>query len=137
MPAETIHHPARRRWAAGPRSRWAAGPRARASAVVLASLFALTACGGAAESAPTPDDSVATVERVVDGDTLDATIAGKSTRVRLLNINTPEVARDGQPGEASRTRPRPSLRTSCPREPRSTWTTTWNARTATGAPSPE
>ncbi|GEM_PF-702805 len=99
MPAETIHHPARRRWAAGPRSRWAAGPRARASAVVLASLFALTACGGAAESAPTPDDSVATVERVVDGDTLDATIAGKSTRVRLLNINTPEVARDGQPGE--------------------------------------
>ncbi|WP_305142872.1 thermonuclease family protein [Kocuria marina] len=62
-------------------------------------MFALTACGGAAESAPTPDDSVATVERVVDGDTLDATIAGKSTRVRLLNINTPEVARDGQPGE--------------------------------------
>lgn len=28
------------------------------------------------KSAPTPDDSVATVERVVDGDTLDATIAG-------------------------------------------------------------
>lgn len=40
-----------------------------------------------------------TVERVVDGDTLDATVAGKSTRIRLLNIDTPEVARDGHAGE--------------------------------------
>ena len=58
-----------------------------------------TAAGTTGDRRTTPDDSVATVERVVDGDTLDATIAGKSTRVRLLNINTPEVARDGQPGD--------------------------------------
>ncbi|MFJ4761298.1 thermonuclease family protein [Kocuria marina] len=78
-----------------------------------------------------------TVERVVDGDTLDATIAGKSTRVRLLNINTPEVARDGQPGECLADEATAKLEDLLPREPRSTWTTTWNARTATAAPSPE
>lgn len=39
------------------------------------------------------------VERVVDGDTLIAEVAGERERIRLLRIDAPEVARDGQPGE--------------------------------------
>src|SRR5438552_3085981 len=47
---------------------------------------------------PVPRDpqQLTTVERVVDGDTL--IIAG-GQRVRLLGINTPELARDGRPAE--------------------------------------
>jgi micrococcal nuclease len=51
--------------------------------------------------APTPavprdPQQLTAVERVVDGDTL--IIAG-GQRVRLLGINTPELARDGRPAE--------------------------------------
>lgn len=54
-----------------------------------------------------PDDAeAAIVDRVVDGDTLRVIAApgtsipdGGSVRVRLLNIDTPELARDGQPAE--------------------------------------
>jgi endonuclease YncB( thermonuclease family) len=48
-----------------------------------------------------PTRLACTVERVVDGDTLDARCAGEKHRVRLLRVNTPER---GKPGyrEASR-----------------------------------
>lgn len=39
------------------------------------------------------------VERVVDGDTLIAEVDGERERIRLLRIDAPEVARDGEPGE--------------------------------------
>jgi micrococcal nuclease len=40
------------------------------------------------------------VERIVDGDTLRVVIADRgSERIRLLNIDTPELARDGRPAE--------------------------------------
>jgi len=48
---------------------------------------------------------VAVVERIVDGDTLRVVTApgsddpGGSVRVRLLNIDAPELARDGRPEE--------------------------------------
>lgn len=50
---------------------------------------------------PTPptDAVVGVVERVVDGDTLIATVGGQRERIRLLRIDAPEVARDGDPGE--------------------------------------
>lgn len=35
--------------------------------------------------------TLATVQRVVDGDTLDVLREGRQVRVRLLNINTPET----------------------------------------------
>lgn len=45
-----------------------------------------------------PTDAVpAAVERVVDGDTLVAEVDGQRERVRLLRIDTPELARDGDP----------------------------------------
>jgi micrococcal nuclease len=39
------------------------------------------------------------VERVVDGDTVIAEVAGARERIRLLRIDAPEAARDGEPAE--------------------------------------
>lgn len=36
-----------------------------------------------------------TVVRVIDGDTIDVSVKGETKRVRLLNIDTPELGRDG------------------------------------------
>lgn len=44
-------------------------------------------------------DRAATVERIIDGDTLDASINQETVRIRLLNIDTPEIGRDGNPSE--------------------------------------
>lgn len=52
-----------------------------------------------------PDAEPAVVERVVDGDTVRVSPAsgvawgGDTVRVRLLNIDAPEIARDGRPGQ--------------------------------------
>ena len=76
--------------------------------VPAAVLVALAACappgdGTSTDGASTvavPDDAtIGVVERVVDGDTLVADVGGERERVRLLRIDAPEVARDGQPGE--------------------------------------
>ena len=54
-----------------------------------------------------PDDGVvanATVEWVVDGDTIDVLVDGRDERVRLIGIDTPEVAHEGtseRPGNAA------------------------------------
>lgn len=60
------------------------------------------------EVPPPADAWIAEVERVVDGDTLwatslgghpDAPSVGTSVRLRLLRIDTPELARDGDPAQ--------------------------------------
>lgn len=57
---------------------------------------------------PPPDRFAATVTRIVDGDTLWVEVAetaeqdvepGAELKVRLLRIDAPETARDGQPAE--------------------------------------
>jgi micrococcal nuclease len=68
----------------------------------------LGACGGDSPLAtpvpttavPGPVDANATVEFVVDGDTVDVVVDGREERVRLTGIDTPELAHD-----ASETRP--------------------------------
>lgn len=55
--------------------------------------------GGAvvpAAAAETSDLSTATVERIIDGDTLEVTASGATHRVRLLNVNTPETVHPGR-----------------------------------------
>ncbi|WP_179154857.1 thermonuclease family protein [Corynebacterium fournieri] len=44
-------------------------------------------------------DEDVTVQRIVDGDTLDASVARETVRIRLLNIDTPELGHDGNPSE--------------------------------------
>jgi micrococcal nuclease len=42
---------------------------------------------------------LATVVRVIDGDTLIADVAGSAKTIRLIGIDTPEVAHHDKPGE--------------------------------------
>ncbi len=68
--------------------------------LTLAGLVVLTAaCTGAMRaSAPAvPDLSNATVTRVIDGDTIDASIGGRHERVRLIGIDTPETKKPNTP----------------------------------------
>jgi micrococcal nuclease len=54
--------------------------------------------GGGAPSmtsvAPSAVEANAVVDRIVDGDTIDVLIGGEVERVRLIGIDTPEVARE-------------------------------------------
>ena len=45
------------------------------------------------------NDRLGVVERVIDGDTLDARVAGRQVRIRLLNVDTPETKDPNQPVE--------------------------------------
>ena len=55
----------------------------------------LTGCGHSAVAT----DGVATVTHVVDGDTIDVHIAGRTERVRLIGIDTPETKKPNTPVE--------------------------------------
>ena len=57
----------------------------------------LLAAPGAAPSGAA--EMSALVVRVIDGDTLDVSLDGKTERVRLLGIDTPEMRHDEQPEE--------------------------------------
>jgi micrococcal nuclease len=68
------------------------------SAALLAALF-ITGCssaraGKASSAAP---NGAATVERVVDGDTLVVRVSGRRERVRLIGIDTPESVKPNTP----------------------------------------
>lgn len=45
------------------------------------------------------DEDTVVVNRVIDGDTIEVDIDGDDTRVRLLNIDTPELGHNGEPSE--------------------------------------
>jgi endonuclease YncB( thermonuclease family) len=63
------------------------------------------ACGGAPAHSSTTTPSTgsnganATIERVIDGDTVDATIGGHDEHVRLIGIDTPETKKPNTPIE--------------------------------------
>jgi micrococcal nuclease len=64
--------------------------------------LALIAVGGAGTAtavalAPEPSTQSAIVTEVVDGDTLDVDIDGRTERIRLLNVDTPETKDPNQP----------------------------------------
>ena len=66
--------------------------------------LASNSCGTPANSGPTttPPGALAanaTVDDVVDGDTVDVVIAGREERVRLIGIDTPETKRPNTPVE--------------------------------------
>lgn len=70
-------------------------------AVGIMLFVALTGCDSPAstDAHTSLDITDATVDYVVDGDTIRATVDGNSERIRLLGIDTPELGRDGRPDE--------------------------------------
>ncbi|MFC0213201.1 thermonuclease family protein [Paenibacillus chartarius] len=53
------------------------------------------ACGKPAASQAGRDE--ATVERIVDGDTLEVTLKGKKEKIRLIGVDTPETKKPNTP----------------------------------------
>lgn len=77
----------------------------RSARLVVAGFVAaaLVVVAGVVSSAPALAAEVdqAVVVRVVDGDTLVVKLKGKQTRVRLLNVDTPETKDPNEPVDAS------------------------------------
>jgi micrococcal nuclease len=87
------HHPKRH-----PHRRPAPGVAGAVVAVVTVVVLALAGCSTTATIAGAGSPTgVATVSRVVDGDTLLVRLAGKDERVRLLGIDTPETVKPRTP----------------------------------------
>jgi micrococcal nuclease len=66
-------------------------------ALVVAAVVLLGACGGTAAPVSSPPasgavEANATVDHIVDGDTIDVVVDGVEERVRLIGIDTPEIA---------------------------------------------
>ncbi|QDB79014.1 hypothetical protein FE251_06240 [Georgenia wutianyii] len=59
--------------------------------LVTAGILVVGGVIGGVAVAGSPDEGSATVTAVVDGDTIDVELGGKEQRVRLLNVDTPEV----------------------------------------------
>ena len=59
-------------------------------ALVLATLMGLTSCTATTPTTPETAAEAATVEFVIDGDTIDVIVDGQEERVRLIGIDTPE-----------------------------------------------
>lgn len=71
----------------------------RGRGAALALLLALNS-GCQSSAVPPSAGEPVTVRKVVDGDTLDVVdSAGKRERIRILGIDTPELARDGRRSE--------------------------------------
>jgi micrococcal nuclease len=69
-------------------------PTVKAVVVWIVLLTAVFACLGVeAERRPV------SVTYVIDGDTMVVRLRGRKVRVRLLGVDTPELGRDGRPGE--------------------------------------
>lgn len=94
-------------------------PAARILLTAMA-IAALTGCTPTSTEQATPESpstpvvvsasEAAEVVAVVDGDTIDVTTAtGDTARVRLIGIDTPEIGRDGDPGECYATEARDFL----------------------------
>jgi micrococcal nuclease len=65
--------------------------------ITVGCVFVFASCSGPATNHTQPP--LATVVRVIDGDTLIADIAGSAETIRLIGIDTPEVAHHDEPGE--------------------------------------
>lgn len=75
-------------------------PRTRTLGAIAVALAVLTGCTPiSADQAAAPEVATAEVIAVVDGDTIDIATDAGPARVRLIGIDTPEIGREGEPGE--------------------------------------
>ncbi|MGX1590594.1 thermonuclease family protein [Glutamicibacter sp. NPDC055491] len=88
---------------------------------------------GAVVAATHNSDNHGIVTRVIDGDTVDMTIAGNETRVRLLNIDTPETVDPNKAVECLGPEASEHLESLLQPGTKSTWSTTSNEKIATAA----
>ncbi|ULL19946.1 hypothetical protein DVH26_25050 [Paenibacillus sp. H1-7] len=63
--------------------------------VLIIAIF-VTGCGNKPTSSKQGKEPV-TIERVVDGDTVEITMAGKKEKIRLIGIDTPETKKPNKP----------------------------------------
>ncbi|GAA1758774.1 thermonuclease family protein [Agromyces humatus] len=77
-------------WSTHALARWYRERRVSFLAVATVASIAVIGIGGVAASAPAWAED-ATVVKIVDGDTVDVAVGGRTERVRLLNVNTPEL----------------------------------------------
>jgi micrococcal nuclease len=70
----------------------------RAGTVLLIAIAALGAGAVVADRRGGGGDGPAPVLRVIDGDTFTALVGGTAERVRVIGIDTPEIAHGGAPG---------------------------------------
>ena len=68
-----------------------------AATVVCACVVGMAACTGGGTTPAA--DGLATVAEVIDGDTIDVEIGGRTERVRLIGIDTPETKKPDSPVE--------------------------------------
>ena len=84
-------------------------PRARRLAAVVVAAVTVAGCvlegadrGGDVDGGPLPTigpTTMARFVRAVDGDTIHVELDGQRVTVRLIGLDAPELARDGQPAE--------------------------------------
>ncbi len=75
------------------------GPFIIVGVLAIAGCNAVTAAPTTTTSAPGEVEANAVVEFVIDGDTVDVVIEGRSVRVRLIGIDTPETKKPETPVE--------------------------------------
>lgn len=69
------------------------------STIAKTALAGILAAGGIAVVTGVVQGNPTTVTKIVDGDTIDVESSGETTRIRLLNIDTPEIGRGDKPSE--------------------------------------
>lgn len=65
----------------------------RCTATLALLMLPMAMLTSTAEAAPGDEASQPVVTNIVDGDTVDVSLDGATTRIRFLNVNTPEVGR--------------------------------------------
>ena len=88
-----------RRWRRSPPARAVAGYATTRTAMVAAGLLLVGLVAACAPPATGPQPPHAAVLEVIDGDTVVVRTGQTTEHVRLLGIDTPEIAHHGQPGD--------------------------------------
>ena len=67
--------------------------------MVCMACMACMACAGCSAEPDSMSAGLATVSHIVDGDTIDVVIDGRTERIRLIGIDTPETKKPNSPVE--------------------------------------
>jgi micrococcal nuclease len=74
-------------------------PALHRTVVLLGAVGAVAACAPSARTSASDQPAAVVVVSVIDGDTIEVAVAGRTERVRLLGIDTPESVDPSRPVE--------------------------------------